>query len=171
MASDDKKIKEQVNVEKSADILQAISKHYFDTASNHNAKAATTSNILLVIVGVIIAIVGQDGEIRGLIDSGGATLICVIGIFGIIWTRKQQERYYYWRHIAMKYQENLTEIVPSLEMESKYTKSAREFTKVKFKLMSPGQIRERYLWAILYAIVFAIGLGLLLITLAPTPLN
>lgn len=96
MASGDKEFfeattTEHFSIEKSADILQATFQHYFNMAMDHNAKAATTTNILLVVVGAIIAIIGHDNEIKGIVDSGGAIAVCVIGLFGVVWVRKQQE--------------------------------------------------------------------------------
>ncbi len=42
---------EYVSVNKRADILQATFEHHYKMAMDHHTKAATTSNILLVIVG------------------------------------------------------------------------------------------------------------------------
>ncbi len=67
MVSSDRKISaasttEHVSIEKSADILQATFQHYFNMAMDHNAKVATTTNILLVVVGAIIAIIGHNND-------------------------------------------------------------------------------------------------------------
>ncbi len=69
---------EPVSNEKGADILQATFKHYYDMARAHNAKVATTSNILHVIVGAIKAIIGNNNEIKGFLDSSSAITVCVI---------------------------------------------------------------------------------------------
>lgn len=72
------------NCGRSGTVLHATFQNYFNMAMNHNAKAATTTNILLVVVGAIIAIIGHDNEIKGIVDSGGAIAVCVIGIFGVV---------------------------------------------------------------------------------------
>ncbi len=156
---------ESVNIEKSADILQVTFKHYFDMAIAHNAKAATTSNILLVVVGAIIAIIGHDNEIKGLVDSGDAIAICVIGIFGAVWVRKQQERYHYWRSIALVYQNELIQIVPLLKTEKVYEEHAREQAEKELGKILARWVLERHLWVTLHIIVFTVGLGLILVSL------
>ncbi len=156
---------EHVSIEKSADILQATFKHYFDMAMAHNAKAATTSNILLVVVGAIIAIIGHDNELKGLVDSGGAIAICVIGIFGVIWVRKQQERYHNWRSIALVYQNELTQIVPLLKTEKVYEEHARDQAEKELGKILARWIFERHLWVTLHIIVFTVGLSLILVSL------
>ncbi len=173
MGSNDDKISkanitEHVNIEKSADILQATFKHYFDMAMEHNAKAATTSNILLVVVGAIIAIIGHDNVIKGLVDSSGAVAICVIGLFGMVWVRKQQERYHYWQSIAMQYQKELIRIVPLLKLRDAYEEYAENVAAEELGPILAKRIYERHLWVTLHIIVFIIGLGIFLISMSWT---
>lgn len=170
MASNDRKTSgasttEHVNIEKSADILQATFQHYFNMAMDHNAKAATTTNILLVVVGAIIAIIGHDNEIKGIVDSGGAIAVCVIGIFGVAWVRKQQERYHYWQSIALQYQAELTQIVPLLKTRDAYEDEAVKTAEKEIGKILARRIFERHLWVTLHIIVLVIGLGLLLVSL------
>ncbi|RIK80870.1 hypothetical protein DCC62_03055 [candidate division KSB1 bacterium] len=158
-------LKEYVDIEKSADILQATFQHYFNMAMDHNAKAATTTNILLVVVGAIIAIIGHDNEIKGLVDSGGAIAVCVIGIFGVVWVRKQQERYHYWQSIALQYQEELIKIVPVLKTRDTYEKHAENVAAEEVGPILARRIYERHLWVTLHIIVVILGLGLFLISM------
>ncbi|TVL97970.1 MAG: hypothetical protein CV087_21810 [Candidatus Brocadia sp. WS118] len=169
MASNDKKLSEastteHVSIEKSADILQATFQHYFNMAMDHNAKAATTTNILLVVVGAIIAIIGHDNEIKGLVDSSGAIAVGVIGIFGVVWVRKQQERYHYWQSIALQYQEELTKIVPLLKPRNAYEKHAENVAAEEVGPILARRIYERHLWVTLHVLVVILGLGLFLIS-------
>ncbi len=167
MVSNDRKIleartTEHVSIERSADILQATFQHYFNMAMDHNAKAATTSNILLVVVGAIIAIVARDNEIKGFADSGGAIAVCVIGIFGVVWVRKQQERYHYWQSIALQYQEELIKIVPLLKARDAYEKCAESVAAEEVGPILARRIYERHLWVTLHVIVVILGVGLFL---------
>jgi hypothetical protein len=50
-------------------------------AMDHPTKAATTSNILLVVVGAIITLMGFNKEISTI----GGVVILIIGIFGMAW--------------------------------------------------------------------------------------
>lgn len=154
-----------VNVEKSADILQATFKHYFEMAMDHHTKAATTSNILLVVVGAIIALVGLDEKVCGVVDFGGALAVFVIGLFGAMWAWKQHERYHYWQHIAYEYQKELTKIVPMLKTGYAYNDGAQEAAAKKFGSLFARRILDRYLWVSLHGIVSAIGLGLLAVSI------
>ena len=97
-----------VSVDKSADILQATFKHYFDMAMDHHTKAATTSNMILIIVGAAIGLVGLDNDLGGVVDFVGGATVFIIGLFGTVWAWKQHERYHYWEYIAYEYQKELT---------------------------------------------------------------
>lgn len=156
---------EYVTIEKSADIIQATFQHYFNMAMDHNAKAATTTNILLVVVGAIIAIIGRDDKIKGFVDSGGAIAVCVIGIFGVVWVRKQQERYHYWQSIALQYQEELTKIVPLLKPRDAYEKHAENVAAEEVGPILARRIYERHLWVTLHIIVAILGARLFLISM------
>jgi len=156
---------EHVSIEKSADILQATFQHYFNMAMDHNAKAATTTNILLVVVGAIIAVIGHDNEIKGMVDSGGAIAVCVVGIFGVVWVRKQQERYHFWQSIALQYQEELIKIVPLLKSRDAYEKHAENVAAEEVGPILARRIYERHLWVTLHVIVVILGLGLCLISM------
>lgn len=156
---------EHVTIEKSADILQATFQHYFNMAMDHNAKAATTTNILLVVVGAIIALIGHDNEIKGFVDSGGAIAVCVIGSFGVVWVRKQQERYHYWQSIALQYQGELIKIVPLLKPRNAYEKHAENIAAQEVGPILARRIYERHLWVALHVIVVILGVGLFLISM------
>ena len=52
------------SLEKRAEILQASFEHYYKMAMDHHTKAATTSNLLLIIVGALIALVGHDNKLN-----------------------------------------------------------------------------------------------------------
>jgi len=167
MTSDSKKgnTTEHVNIDKNADILQATFKHYYDMAMAHNAKAATTSNILLVVVGAIIAIVGYDKVPQNYLHRIGAIAICVIGVFGVVWVRKQQERSHYWESIALQYQTELTKIVPLLKTRDAYEEEAVKTSEKEIGKIFTRRILERHLWVTLHIIVVILGLGLLLASL------
>ena len=94
---------EYVNVDKRADILQGTFKHYFDMAMDHHTKATTTSNILIIIVGALIGLVGLDNTVGGGVDLVSGFAVCGIGIFGALWAWKQHERYHYWEYIAYEF--------------------------------------------------------------------
>ena len=156
--------REHVGPEKSADILQATFKHYFEMAMDHHTKAATTSNILLIIVGAIIGLVGLDNKIGGVVDFVGGLAVFVIGLFGAAWAWKQHERYHFWQHIAYEYQKELTKIVPMLKTGEAYYDGARDAAAEKFGSLFARRIRDRYLWVSLHSIVAVVGLGLMVVS-------
>jgi hypothetical protein len=145
----------------SAQILQGTFKHYFEMAMDHHTKAATTSNFLLIIVGVIISVASSDGGINGTIDIVSGLAVLIIGLFGMVWTRKQLERYTFWQYIAHQYQKDLAMIVPELKTEDVYLTGAEAAASKKYS--SLAKIHERWLWASLHGIVAVIGLGLMLL--------
>ena len=149
------------SIEATTNVLQATFKHYFEMAMDHYTKAATTSNFLLIIVGVIISFVGFDTAVNGTADLVSGAAVFVIGLFGIVWTRKQFERYTFWQHIAHQYQRELAKIVPQLITEDVYRAGAEVAAAEKYPILT--RIHERWLWASLHGIVAAIGLGLMML--------
>ena len=106
---------EEVPVDKQAEILQDTFKHYYSMAMDHHTKAGTTSNMLLIIVGAIISLIGLDNTSSGIVGRIGGLAVLVIGLFGAVWVLKQHERYHFWEHIAYEYQNELKKIMPSLK--------------------------------------------------------
>jgi hypothetical protein len=160
MSEHDPQPPEPVSIEKRADLLQASFEHYYGMAMSHHAKAGTTSNILLVIVGAIIAFIGFDSQLCGIVDLGGAVTVVVVGLFGGLWALKQHERYHYWRHIALEYQAGLRTIVPHFETEAAYAPRARNAARQQFSFFFATLLRDRHLWFLLHGIVVLIGIGL-----------
>ena len=150
---------EQTGTDTSANILLATFQHYFRMAMDHHTKAATTSNFLLIIVGAIISFVSFDKVVGGAADIVSGVAVFIIGLFGMVWTRKQLERYYFWQHIAHQYQKDLAKIVPELTTEDVYRTGAEAAASEKYSFLA--KIHERWLWASLHGIVAAIGLGLM----------
>ncbi|WP_420641969.1 hypothetical protein [Candidatus Leptofilum sp.] len=150
-----------VSIDATANILQASFKHYFEMAMDHHTKAATTSNFLLIIVGAIISFVGFDTAVGGTVDLVSGVAVFVIGLFGIVWTRKQFERYTYWQHIAHQYQKELAKMVPELITEDVYRIGAERAALEKYS--SIAKLHERWLWASLHGIIAVIGLGLMML--------
>jgi hypothetical protein len=159
MPEDDKN-NESVTLDKRADILQATFEHYFGLAVDHHTKAGTTSNILLIVVGAIIGLAGRDSSIGGGGHLIGGLAVFVIGVFGAVWVWKQHERYRWWEHIASKYQEKLTVIVPGLNPGYTYYEDATEKTKKQFGSLFARKI-DRWLWVSLHLLVALIGVGLI----------
>ena len=76
-----------VSVDKKADILQSTFEHYYRMAMDHHTKAGTTSNIILVIVGAILVLVGLDGGIcRSEVDIISAIALILLGCTVLIVT-------------------------------------------------------------------------------------
>ncbi len=149
------------SIDTTANILQATYKHYFEIAIDHHTKAATTSNFLLIIVGVMISFVSFDTAVGGTVDLVSGAVVFGTGLFGIVWTRKQFERYKFWQHIAHQYQRDLAEMVPELNTENVYRPMAKASTEKDFKVLT--RIHELWLWGSLHGIVAAIGLGLMVL--------
>ena len=147
-----------VHLDKRADILQCSFEHYYKMAMDHHTKAATTSNLLLIIVGALIALVGHDNDLSNGIDVVGGFGIFVIGVFGAVWVLKQHERYFFWQLIAKKYQEELAKIVSEFKTGEEYDKEfASAEVKMKFGWISDKKW-DRRLWIILHSIVAFIGI-------------
>jgi len=161
--SDNKKHKrspEYVSVDKSGDILQETFKHYFGMAMDHHTKAGTTSNILLIAIGAIIGLVGLENIVGGF-------AVLVIGLFGVVWTWKQHERYHYWQHIAYEYQKELTKIMPELKMAEvggDYDRAAQDDAAKAFGPLFAKRIHDKYLWVSLHAIIAVIGMVLIVVS-------
>jgi hypothetical protein len=129
---------------------------------DHHTKAATTSNILLIIVGAIVTLIGIDNKLEGTNDLIGGLGIFVIGCFGAIWARKQHERYHYWANIAEQYQTELTHIVPMLKeakLGSDYDKKATTHSEKEFGKFFAWERLDRHLWVFLHCIVAFVGLA------------
>lgn len=151
-----------VSLDTKANILQATFQHYFGMAMDHHTKAATTSNFLLIIVGAIISFVTFDTAVGGTADLVSGVVVFIIGLFGMVWTRKQLERYTFWQHIAHQYQKDLANIVPELKTEKTYHVGAEAAGSHKYAFLA--KIHEHWLWATLHGIVTLIGLGLIALT-------
>ena len=156
---------EYVTVDKRADILQATFEHYYEMAMDHLTKAATTSNILLIIVGAIITLVGFDQKVCGVVDLGGAISVIVIALFGAAWVWKQLERYCHWAYIAYEYQKELTKIVPMLKTGKDYYDDAQKAAVKDFGDFFAKKIEAGSLWVFLHGIIAVIGVGLLAISI------
>jgi hypothetical protein len=157
-----------VSLEKSADILQGAFKHYYEMAMDHHTKAGTTSNMLLIIVGAIIGLIGFDNKIGGIMDLAGGFAVLIIGIFGAVWAWKQHERYCYWEHIAYEYQEELIKITPELKTAQSgkdYARHAQDAAAKKFGAILARRIDDLYLWVFLHCIVAAIGIMLITVSI------
>lgn len=155
-----------VSVNQRAAILQATFEHYYGMAMDHHTKAATTSNILLVIVGAILVLVGFDTSIcRSVVDIGSAVAVTLIGIFGAVWVRKQHERYHYWEFIAIEYQKELKKIVPGLETRHAYKNGAEAAAEKQFGHFFAKTLKDLHLWVMLHVLVAAMGIVLLLLSL------
>jgi|SRR5215212_5285673 len=157
-----------VSPDKRADILQATFEHYYKMAMDHHTKAATTSNILLILVAAILTLVGLDKVVcRDVVDVGSAIGVIVIALLGAGWAWKQHERYQYWEYIAYQYQEELTNIVSGLHTGRYYYDAAQEDAAQKFRSFRSffaRKLKERYLWPIVFGVIAVIGLGLLAIS-------
>jgi hypothetical protein len=158
---------EYITVDKQADILHANFKHYFDMAMDHHSKAATTSNILLLIVGGVIGLVRLESGNAGMLGFVSGFAVLGIGLFGAVWAWKQHERYHYWEHIAYEYQKELIKIMPDLktaETGSSYDLAAQEATAKEFWPLFAKKIRDRYLWVTLHLLVVVIGIVLMIVS-------
>jgi hypothetical protein len=154
-----------VNLEKKADILQSLFKHYYEMAMDHHSKAGTTSNILLIIVAAVIGLVGLDNKVGGSLDILCGFAVAIVGLFGVVWCWKQHERYHFWEYVAKKYLRELVKIgeLPDRGDLSRdpYLEEAREHTAQKFGPRF-AQIDDRYLWVTLHFFVVLLGMGLML---------
>jgi hypothetical protein len=154
----------RVSPDKRAEILQATFKHYYEMAMDHHTKAATTSNILLIIVGGIIGLIGVDNNLGGIVDLVGGFGVFVIGIFGRVWALKQHERYHFWEHIAYEYQKELAKIVPMKRGEEYYA-GAEDASVKEFGSFIAKTVEDRKLWSFLHSVVAFVGVLLMAFSL------
>lgn len=158
-----------VSVDKKADILQANFKHYYGMAMDHHTKAGTTSNIILVIVGAILILVGLDrGICRSEVDIVSAIALISLGLFGAAWAWRQNERYRYWEFIAIAYQKEIQKIMPELKTRCDYRDKAKEHVKKKFRPFFTDTLEDRYLWVLLHLFIIIIGAAILILSLLNT---
>jgi hypothetical protein len=154
---------EQVSLDTRANILQETFKHYFEMAMDHHTKAATTSSLLLIVVGAIIGLVSLDDQINGITDFSSGLAVFVIGLFGASWAWKQHERYYFWQHIAYEYQKELKAIIPRLKTGDEYYQVARDVATKRYGSLFAKRVHERWLWVALHGTVAVLGLGLMIL--------
>ena len=153
---------EQASVDARANVLNSTFQHYFRMAMDHHAKAGTTSNFLLVIVGAIISFVSLDNINGGTVNIVSGLAVFVLGLFGGVWTWKQHERYAYWQHIAHEYQKELVKIVPGLKFERTYRPGAKDTSTEKYNYFFAVKLHERWLWVSLHGFISVLGLGLII---------
>lgn len=154
---------EQEKINKQAEILQATFEHYYNMARDHYAVMGTTANLFLVLVAAILLLVGLDDQIcASHVDIGSAIAIMLIGIFGAMWARKQQERYHYWEFYAIKYREELEAIMPGLKTREEYKSEAKKESECKFGRFFGKRLRDSHLWIYLSLVVCIVGIGLYL---------
>jgi hypothetical protein len=154
--------RDEVHADKRADILQAFCVHYYTMAMDHHTKAATTSNILLLVVGAIITVVGLDKRICGAVDFGGAIGLFLIGLFGVAWVWRQHELYVSWEYIAEEYQEELKKILPMFRTKRDYKYDAEKAVRTEFKIPYPRWFKDRYLWIFPHVLIALSGVFVLL---------
>ncbi|UCF91078.1 MAG: hypothetical protein JSW39_22795 [Desulfobacterales bacterium] len=160
---------EHLTKDKEADILQSNFEHYYRMAIDHYTKAGSTSHILLIIVGALLAIIGYDKNICCTqIDIVCSILVIFVGFFGVVWSGRQMTRYRYWETIALEYQKPLEKIVPNFRRRCHYRNKAKMESKKTF--VSPlgtffACIPDRYLWILLHFFIILFGVVLLGISL------
>lgn len=150
--------------EKKAEILQSTFEHYYKMAMDHHTKAATTSNILIVIVGALLVIVGLDKRIcHSPEDIGSAVTLMLIGFIGAAWALKQHERYLYWECYANFYQNDLKNFMSEFKTKEDYKCKAKRYINGKGRIMAFFTKRkDGYLWVLLHIIVILMGVSLLI---------
>ena len=152
MGNDEKTLK--------AETLRAMFKHYADVGLDHQRQSATTSNILLLIAGAILTLIGIDNSLDGLGDALGAAAVAIIGGFGMIWSWKQHETYKYWTNIAQVYQKELFTLVHGPRQVSELTDDADSETAKEYGAFAVYNLRIRYLWVALHGLVMVLGIVL-----------
>jgi hypothetical protein len=149
-----------VTENKKADILQAMFQHYADVGLDHQRQSATTSNILLVIAGAILTLVGRDKNMDSVWDAMGAAAVAVIGGFGMMWSWKQHQTYKFWTTIAGTYQKDLCELMPGLQQVGNLYRNADCETAKEYGAFTVRKLRIRYLWVGLHGVVMLLGITL-----------
>ena len=143
-------IRERLSLDKEGDILQGTFKHYFDMAIDHNRITSTISTILIAVVAAVLALVSVDRQLCGDLDRIAGIAIVVIGLFGFLWSWKQQERYSYWEYLAYKYQDKLTKIsdrIKTARPNSDYDRHAQAHRPHRFFGIS--KLDVLWLWILL----------------------
>src|SRR5215212_5582171 len=82
-------------------------KHYMNQGLYHQSQRATTANILLILSGGAIGLITLDTKLKGPDDISAAVSLFVLGLFGIVWSRKYHERYAYYLQRAGGYRDAL----------------------------------------------------------------
>lgn len=143
-----------------AEILQAMFQHYANVGLDHQRQSATTSNILLVIAGAILTVIGLDKELNSVGDAIGAAAVAIIGAFGMVWSWKQHETYKFWTNLAEIYQGELLDSLQGVKTASELRDEAEAETAKEFGRIAVYRIHIRYLWVALHAVVMLLGIVL-----------
>ena len=147
----------RLSPDKKADILHAMFQHHADAGQEHQRQAATTSNILLLVSGGILTLVGLDAALAGLGDALATLAVALIGGFGMVWSWKQHQAYAYSTNVAEQYQMVLSNFVSELKKARRLEKVARKVTADEYGTFVTGTLRIRYLWVALHGAVMLLG--------------
>ena len=141
------------------DVLLEMFKHYMNQGLYHQTQRAATANILLILSGVTIGFITVDKHLEGPGDVSAALFLIVLGLFGILWSRKYHERYAYYLQRARGYRNKLDEALPESISLLGINEAADAVTVGKYGWLY--EMRVWWLWAALYMLIVVFGVVIL----------
>ena len=149
------------------DVLLEMFKQYLNQGLHHQQQRATVANIILILAGVIVGLITFDDHLRGTADGVAAFFLWVLGVFGLLWSAKQHERYAYYLERARGYRNRLDEDLPHISLQGinnvAEATTAREYGPLY-------RMQVWWIWGALYGLIACLGffiLFLILFTISP----
>jgi len=142
------------------DVLLQLYEEQWTQARHVESQRATITNLILVIVSVLIAMITERGVGRETLPV--AVLLIVLGFFGAVTSEKLYERFQYCVGKASYLRERVDELHPTIQLLKLNSISEDKHRKDYPRL---SKIRLHHLWLTLHIGIALSGLILMLVIL------
>ncbi len=132
---------------------------------HYQEERTTTTNIIFVVVGIIIAIIGIDQNICGNADTILSLILIPLGLLGAFLNYKYHERIYYHELLHDNYSEHLNKLLPKAAIGKAKRKAKETFAKETrlFKFITKSTLWAP--WVMVNFITVAFGIIVLVISI------
>jgi len=130
----------------------------------HQVQRSSTANIILAISGALLALAGFDKNIS-LNDLPFGLITIALGIFGCLFSIKQQERHTYHREKARCILREIEDDFPEVNYD-RYDEFADSYVKKRFPWSAKRSLKE--FWLTLYLLIAAVGMLISVLSLVNT---
>lgn len=138
-------------------LLMNIQKEYLTTARFHEGQRATVSNLILAVVGALIAVIGLDANTPQT-DNILGSVICMLGIYGVIFTRKAYQKAQVYSALAKAVHKKMIDINIDLSFDADKTEILKRH---KNDYCLVNWIPIGLLWPILHSFILILGVWVL----------